>query len=43
LKYFSIAKELSKELLDEFEKAISEGRKNNAIQSTSKFTELWED
>jgi len=43
LKHFGIAKDLSEEILSEFEKAIIEGKKNDALQSTSKFTELWED
>ena len=36
LKHFGIAQNLSEELLDEFEKAINEGKKNNAIKSSLK-------
>jgi len=41
LKFFGIAKDLSDELVDEFEKAIIEAKKNDALKSISKFSELW--
>ncbi|KKL07201.1 hypothetical protein LCGC14_2588380 [marine sediment metagenome] len=41
LKYFGIAKDLSEEVLREFENAIIAGKKNDAIKSSSKFLELW--
>lgn len=41
LKFFGIAKDLSNELVDEFEKAIIEAKKNDALKSISKFSELW--
>ena len=41
LKFFGIAKDLSYELIDEFEKAIIEAKKNDAMKSISKFSELW--
>ncbi len=41
LKFFGIAKDLSSELADEFEKAIIEAKKNDAMKSISKFSELW--
>jgi len=41
LKHFGIAKDLPDELLDEFEKAIIEAKKSDALKSTSKFSELW--
>lgn len=41
LKFFGIAKDLSYELADEFEKAIIEAKKNDAMKSISKFSELW--
>jgi predicted CopG family antitoxin len=43
LKHFGIAKNLSDEVLDEFEKAIKEGKKKDAIISASKFSEIWGD
>ncbi|NHJ26414.1 MAG: antitoxin [Candidatus Lokiarchaeota archaeon] len=42
LKYFGIAKDLSEEVMVEFEKAVMEGKKDDALRSSSKFTELWE-
>ena len=41
LRFFGIAKDLSDELLDEFEKAIIEAKKNDAVKSIPKFSELW--
>ncbi len=41
LKFFGIAKDLSSEVVDEFEKAIIETKKNDAMKSISKFSELW--
>jgi len=43
LKHFGIAKNISEEILDEFEKAVKEGKKNDAIKSSSKFSEIWGD
>ena len=43
LKHFGIAKGLSEEVLDEFEDAVNEGKKNDAIKSSSKFSEIWGD
>ena len=41
LQHFGIAKDLPDELLDEFEKAIFEAKKNDSLKSTSKFSEIW--
>jgi predicted CopG family antitoxin len=41
LKHFGIAKNLSDEVLDEFEKTIKEGKKKDAAISSSKFSEIW--
>jgi len=41
LKHFGIANNLSDDVLDEFEKAIKEGKKEDAIISSSKFSEIW--
>ena len=41
LKHFGIAKNLSDDVLDEFEKSIKEGKKKDAIISSSKFSEIW--
>lgn len=41
LKYFGIAKDLSSEILDEFEKALIEAKKSDALKSISKFSEIW--
>ena len=43
LKHFGIAKNLSDDVLDEFEGAVKEGKKKDAIISTSKFSEIWGD
>lgn len=43
LKHFGIAKDLSKDILDMFEEAVNEGKKNDAIKSTTKFLEIWGD
>ena len=43
LKHFGIAKNLSDDVLDEFEKAVKEGKKKDAIISSSKFLEIWGD
>ena len=43
LKHFGNAKNLSEDILNEFENAIIEGKKSEALQSSSKFTELWEE
>ena len=43
LKHFGIAKNLSDEDLDEFERTVKEGKKNDAIISASKFSEIWGD
>jgi len=43
LKHFGIAKNLSDEVLDEFENAVKEGKKKDAIISSSKFSEIWGD
>lgn len=41
LKFFGIAKDLSDKLVTEFEKAIIEAKKDDALKSISKFSELW--
>lgn len=41
LKFFGIANDISAEFLDEFEKAVREGKKTDAIKSSSKFSEIW--
>ena len=41
LKHFGIGKSLSEEFLNEFEKAVKEGKKNDAVKSFSKFSEIW--
>jgi len=41
LKHFGIAKDMPKEMLDDFEKTILEAKKEDAIKSNSKFYELW--
>jgi len=43
LKHFGIAKSLSDEDLDEFERTVKEGKKKDAIISASKFSEIWGD
>lgn len=43
LKHFGIAKNLSDDVLDEFETAIKEGKKKDAIFYSSKFSEIWGD
>jgi len=43
LKHFGIAKSLSDEVLDEFERTVNEGKKKDAIISASKFSEIWGD
>lgn len=43
LKHFGIAKNISKDVMQEFNKAITEGKVDNIIQSSKKFSELWED
>ena len=43
LKYFGIANNLRDETLDEFEKAVKEGKKRDAIISSSKFSEILSD
>jgi len=43
LKHFGIAKSLSEDILTEFEKAVINGKKNDALQSSTKFSELWEE
>jgi predicted CopG family antitoxin len=43
LKHFGISENLSEEDLNEFEKAIKEGKKKDAIISASKFSEIWGD
>ena len=43
LKHFGIAKTLSDEILNEFEKAVNEGKRKDAIISSSKFSEIWGD
>lgn len=43
LKHFGIAKNLSDEILDDFERAVKEGKKKDAISSSSKFSEIWGD
>jgi len=43
LKHFGIAKSLSDNVLDEFETAIKEGKKKDAIISSLKFSETWGD
>lgn len=40
LRHFGIAKDLSEEILNEFENAITTCKKNDAIKSSSKFSEL---
>ncbi len=40
LRHFGIAKDLSEEILNEFENAIITGKKNDVIKSSSKFSEL---
>ncbi|MFX1479107.1 MAG: antitoxin VapB family protein [Promethearchaeota archaeon] len=41
LKFFGIAEDLSDDLLDEFENAILDAKKDDAMKSSSKFSELW--
>lgn len=43
LKHFGIANNLSDDILDEFERAVKEGKKKDAIISSSKFSEIWGD
>jgi len=43
LKHFGIAKDLSEEFLDEFELAVNKGKKNDALKSSSKFSDIWGD
>ena len=43
LKHFGIAKNLSDDVLDEFERTVKEGKKKDAIISSSKFSEIWGD
>jgi len=43
LKHFDISKNLSDEDLNDFENAIKEGKKKDAIISSSKFSEIWGD
>ena len=43
LKHFGIAKSLSDEVLNEFERTVKEGKKKDAIISVSKFSEIWGD
>jgi len=43
LKHFGIAKSLSDEVLNEFERIVKEGKKKDAIISASKFSEIWGD
>ena len=43
LKHFGIANNLSDDILDEFERAVKEGKKKDAIRSSSKFSEIWGD
>lgn len=41
LKHFGIAKETPKEILDEFEKAVLNAKKEFPNNSTKRFNELW--
>jgi len=41
LKYFNLAKNLPSEVLKEFEEAVFEGKKKDALGSNNRFTELW--
>ena len=43
LKHFGIAKNLSEENLKGFEKTVKEGKKIDAVKSSSKFSEIWEE
>ena len=43
LKHFGIAKNLSDDVLDEFERTVKEGKKKDANISSSKFSEIWGD
>ena len=43
LKHFGIANNLSEDNLDEFEILVKEGKKKDAILSSSKFSEIWGD
>jgi predicted CopG family antitoxin len=43
LKHFGIAKNLSNDVIQEFNRAIIDGKEQNIIQSSKKFSELWED
>ncbi len=43
LKHFGIANNLSDEIMNEFETAVKEGKKKDAIISSSKFSEIWGD
>ena len=43
LKYFSWAKNLPSEILDEFEDAVLEGKKKEALIPNKRFSELWGD
>lgn len=41
LKYFNLVKNLPSEILDEFEEAVFEGKKKDALGSNKRFSELW--
>ena len=41
LRHFGIGKQLPEEILDDFEKAIVESKKDTAKNSTKRFEELW--
>ena len=43
LKHFGIANNLSDDTLNAFERAVKEGKKKDAIRSSSKFSEIWGD
>ena len=43
LKHFGTAKNLSDDVLDEFERTVKEGKKKDANISSSKFSEIWGD
>ena len=41
LKHFGIARDIPKEILDEFEELILNAKKENARRSSARFEELW--
>ncbi len=41
LKHFGIAKDLPKDMLDDFENAVLEAKKLDAARASKRFSELW--